>query len=157
MNETDDKIMDKFCNYISDSEDKPDLAEVMEDKEKILRIVNGLIEGNVRVSDIVENEDELCFKLNLEGYDTFVEVSCVDFFMCNDPSLENMEKSIILLSHIEEIDFTIISINTSTYVHKLTGERKEVIDVNVRCNKCGEIHTYSYDEIMRIRKCINCL
>ena len=29
MNEVDDKIMDKFCNYISDSEDKPDLAEVM--------------------------------------------------------------------------------------------------------------------------------
>ena len=157
MNEVDDKIIDKFCSYISDSEDKPDLAEVMKDKEEILRIVNNLIEGNVKVSDIVENEDELCFKLTLEGYDTCVEVSCVDFFICNDPSLEGMEKSIILLSHIEEIDFTIVSISTSTYVHKLTGERKEVLDVNVKCNKCGEIHTYSYDEIMRIRKCMNCL
>lgn len=157
MNEIEDKIMDKFCSYLANSPDKPDLAEVMKDKDEILRIVNNLIEGNVRVSDLTEHEGELCFKLTLEGYKIDIEVNCVDFFMGTDTTLDSMEKSIILLTHLEEIDFTLLAVNTSTYVHRITGERKEVYEVKVKCNKCGEEHIYSYDEIMRIQKCINCL
>lgn len=67
MNEMDDKLMDKFRSYIADSEDKPDLAELMEDKSEILRIVNSIIVGNVRVYDMVEDEGELYFKVILKG------------------------------------------------------------------------------------------
>lgn len=157
MNEMDDKLMNKFRSYIADSEDKPDLAELMEDKSEILRIVNSIIVGNVRVYDMVEDEGELYFKVILKGYRTCAEVSCVDFFIHNDASLDGIEKSLMLLHHIEEIDFTLIAVNNSTYEHKITGEQVKVFEVKVKCNKCGKVYTYSYDEIMRICKCINCL
>lgn len=157
MNEMDDKLMDKFRSYIADSEDKPDLAELMKDKSEILRIVNSIIVGNVRVYDMVEDEGELYFKVILKGYRTCAEVSCVDFFIHNNASLDGVEKSLMLLHHIEEIDFTLISVNNSTHEHNVTGEQVKAFEVKVKCDKCGEVYTYSYDEIMRICKCINCL